>query len=211
MQKTRDSNVPFEPDEQLLHYHGRSMWPLFREGDLLVVRPVACDTLRVGDCIAFRTNGSDSRIVHRITGLGPAIRTKGDHLAREDDSCVSAAEIEGRVVARIRLGKRANIAAGWWGRVSARGLQWLARLDPARDARLGRCARMIRAVLAPLAARRLAKAATVRFATESGGQVERLVLGGRPVATFDDQARVWRVDWPSSLWIDPQRLPGEHG
>lgn len=212
MRESRESRVRFDPDEQLLQYHGRSMWPVFREGDLIVLRPVSCDALRVGDCIAFRTDGSDARIVHRITGVVPAIRTKGDHLPCEDDVGVLPSDIEGRVVARIRFGKRTEIAAGWWGRFSSAAMQWLARLDPSREARLGRCAKMLRTVVAPLAARRLARAVTARFSSESGRQVERLVLGGRTVATFDVQARVWNVDWPFSLWIDPERLldvPGE--
>lgn len=212
MQTMQECNIQFGPGEQLLHYHGLSMWPLFREGDLIVVRPVASVQLRIGDCIAYRVDGSDSRIIHRINRLVPAIRTKGDHRPCEDDVSVSPDDIEGRVVACIRCGKRIGVASGWRGIIGGRSLQWLARLDPSREARLGQCARMLRAVIAPVAARWLGQVVRVRFLNESGVPTERLLLGGRPVATFDVQARVWHVNWPCSLWIDPDRLPGiPHG
>ena len=199
--------MQFEADEQLLQYHGRSMWPLFREGDLIVVRPVAWETLRVGDCIAFRSRGMEACIVHRIIGLEPIIRTQGDHVPHADDASVSPADIQGRAVACIRHGKRVPVAAGWWGRVTGTTLQWLARLDPSRDARLGRCARLLRTILSPLMSRWLTRAATIKFSNASGGSTERLVVAGRVVATLDDQDRVWQVDWPFNLWIVPGRLP----
>ena len=179
-------------------------------GRLIVVRPIASDQLRIGDCIAYRVDGSDSRIIHRITRLVPAIRTKGDHRPCEDDVSVSPDDIEGRVVACIRCGKRIGVASGWWGhrRRAVPAMAGSAR-SVARGS-LGQFARMLRAVIAPVAARWLDQPATVHFLPNHEAKSSGCSFGGRAVATFDQRARAWHVDWPLRLWIDPRRLPVPH-
>lgn len=198
--------IRIETDEHLWQFRGTSMWPVLREGDLAVVQPVDCDLLRIGDCIAFCKDGDDHGVIHRIVGLTPTIRTKGDRLPKEDDWSVTSDAIQGRVVAYVRCGKRIPLAGGWWGALTGAAMQWLARLDPARNARLGRCGKMLRTILAPLTRCWLGRAQMIRFLSSAGRHTHRLVLGQRTLATFDDDHQVWKVEWPLRLWIDPARL-----
>jgi signal peptidase len=61
-----------------------SMRPTAAPGDLIVVRPVALDKLRVGDVITYQIPVDDHRVIsHRIIeildpGTHPTIRTQGD-------------------------------------------------------------------------------------------------------------------------------------
>jgi hypothetical protein len=68
-------------------------------------------------------------------------------------------------------------------------------------------AREIRGLLAPLLERRLRNAIRGQFSRIDAGAKRQLILRGHPVATYDDQLGRWRVEWPDSLWIDPDRLP----
>ena len=60
-----------------------SMEPTFSRGDLLVVRPVAADSVKIGDVIAFTIPGTQQVETHRVVEIEsrqPAliVRTKGD-------------------------------------------------------------------------------------------------------------------------------------
>lgn len=196
-------------EEVLFQFHGRSMWPLLRPGDLVVVRPVEVSQLRVGDCIAFQTQRDTSvpAVVHRVCELMPKIRTKGDHRPARDDDPVEPQDIAGRVIGRIRFGRRREIAGGWRGRVMALALQALARLDPDRPALLGRCARVLRRIVSIFATQYTTGATQAQFRTESGSLQKRMIVRGAVVAAYDDAHGSWRVEWPYSLWVDSRCLP----
>uniref|UniRef100_A0A7C5UU76 Signal peptidase I n=1 Tax=candidate division CPR3 bacterium TaxID=2268181 RepID=A0A7C5UU76_UNCC3 len=57
-------------------------WPIkngFRKGDVLVIKGVNENELKVGDVIVFDIEGQKIPIVHRIVDINQKITTKGDH------------------------------------------------------------------------------------------------------------------------------------
>jgi signal peptidase I len=82
---------------------GRSMVPFLRGGEVVVVRKVACSSLRRGDIIFFRDR-EGFPVVHRIVGRerrghqDGGFRTKGDALCLPDEP-VREGDILGMVCA----------------------------------------------------------------------------------------------------------------
>ncbi|MCJ7706855.1 MAG: signal peptidase I, partial [Anaerolineales bacterium] len=79
---------------------GVSMEPALRPGDIVIVRPVSAESLRVGDIVRFREGRTT--ILHRlveIRGSGPdrEFLTQGD-ANNVPDRPVTEGEIEGRVI-----------------------------------------------------------------------------------------------------------------
>ena len=87
---------------------GRSMLPLFREGDHLVIRPLERPP-RVGEVVVFARGGQ--LWCHRVllpAGRGRRLLTKGDARGRPD-SPVDPGAVVGRAVALERRGRRIGI------------------------------------------------------------------------------------------------------
>ncbi|MCF6155444.1 MAG: signal peptidase I [Candidatus Brocadia sp.] len=85
---------------------GRSMFPLIREGDQVLVAH-GCTGMRRGDVIVFRRRGT--LIAHRVLSIlrndaGPIFVTKGDNVPQFDPP-LSNNEIVGRVLA-VKRGNR---------------------------------------------------------------------------------------------------------
>ncbi len=73
-----------DQQKRLFRYHGLSMWPCFQEGDLLEILPVDWAKIRIGDCLVFwGENGQ--QVVHRVTGKGKSLRTRGDAFKKADE------------------------------------------------------------------------------------------------------------------------------
>jgi hypothetical protein len=200
-----------EGPEFVFRYSGGSMWPLFRDDDVLIARRVDPKALRVGDVVVYRDRGRDADIVHRVVALTPGIITRGDHRKREDDAPVPPEGIRGRVAVLLRDGRRRAVLGGIAGRAQGRLMQLASRLDPCSPARLGRLARAIQRALAPLAAHRVRGASLVVRARPDGRPGKRLVLRGKEIAEWDESAGAWRAPWPCSLWISPRLLSEQRG
>lgn len=87
--------------------HGGSMWPLVRDGDVLLVQPVDPAAVRTGD-VVLCGSGPGRVVVHRVVRIedGPDSRrftVQGDAVARPDGKFLPG-QIYGRVVA-IERGK----------------------------------------------------------------------------------------------------------
>ncbi|MBU5690042.1 MAG: signal peptidase I [Candidatus Aenigmatarchaeota archaeon] len=57
-------------------------WPLkngFRKGDVLVIKGINEEEVKVGDVIVFDIVGQKIPIVHRVVSMDDGIQTKGDH------------------------------------------------------------------------------------------------------------------------------------
>jgi len=81
-----------------------SMAPAHDPGDIVVVRPVHAEDLRVGDVITFEADDADHRLItHRIEATGvdaagaPSFVTRGDANQVSDAEPVLAAQLRGRV------------------------------------------------------------------------------------------------------------------
>ena len=104
---------------ELLAVHGDSMAPTFDGGDILVVR--RSGDYRVGQNVAFQVPSGPAaglRIVHRIVAVDPvtgAITTRGDNRLDDDNFAITAADVDGRVVARLPgLGQVLFVMSRWW-------------------------------------------------------------------------------------------------
>ena len=116
---------------------GFSMRPLVRDGDALLVAPIKPTDVRVGDLVLFR-RGCEDLVVHRVLKRASsrgslAFLIKGDRAASAD-GLISSADVMGRVVARERGSKTADLMAPRW-RLLGRVVAWLSpflhRLTPA--------------------------------------------------------------------------------
>jgi hypothetical protein len=188
-------------------YQGRSMWPVFQEGDLLEVRPVNLQELRVGDCLTYRLNDSETLVTHRVRAIrGGLILTHGDAFPWPDDLSVSEKQIVGRVIGRFRLGCFKQVQGGITGQLAGRFYHYAGRLDPQRDGRGGRAARLLRGSLQWLAAGLYRRGIVREFSSVERKGNRYWQVGQRPCASFDHAQGCWRVPWPQSLLIDPARL-----
>lgn len=93
-------------EQHYISINGRSMFPLIREGDQVLVAH-GCTGMRRGDVIVFRLRGT--LIAHRVLNIfesdvGPIFVTKGDNVSQFDPP-LSDNEIVGRILA-VKRGNR---------------------------------------------------------------------------------------------------------
>jgi len=105
---------------------GASMQPLVRDGDVVLVRPVAARAVRVGDVVLFKSS-PEHVVVHRVIRRsgdqnGYAFQVKGDSLSRPD-AVIAEAQVFGRVDSIDREGLHIDM-----NRPLMRLLSWLAVL-----------------------------------------------------------------------------------
>lgn len=101
---THDSLTPFNhykflQDNYNFTEEQINSWPIsggFRKGDVLVVKGMEMDKLKIGDVIVYNIKGQKIPIVHRIISIDDKIVTKGDHNPVVDGWTPS--KIHGRVV-----------------------------------------------------------------------------------------------------------------
>lgn len=92
--------------------YGNSMEPLFRSGDLAVVR--SARSYRVGDVVAYRSPQLDQVVLHRIVARqGKSFVFRGDSNGFPDAEHLGAQHILGRLALRV---PRGGAAALWLGR-----------------------------------------------------------------------------------------------
>ena len=81
-----------------------SMEPALKPGDIILVRKVSLNDVRLGDIIAYENPENDLIVVHRVVALGDGyLVAKGDMNGEPDPLNVTAAMLLGKVVARIPL------------------------------------------------------------------------------------------------------------
>jgi len=105
---------------QLLTVASDSMAPAINAGDLVIVRPVAIDTVDEGDIVLFEAGGDSVPVVHRVIGINevelqlrhPAtgsvesttartLITRGDANPAPDNGEVEADDLRGEVWFRV--------------------------------------------------------------------------------------------------------------
>lgn len=95
-------------------FHGRSMLPLLRDGDYLEILRVNTGDIRVGDIVTYRD--TDEFPTRRVIGIDADLgqfRIQADHKPARVFR-VPAAEILGRVEARVRDGRRLHRESLRW-------------------------------------------------------------------------------------------------
>jgi len=86
---------------------GMSMFPRVRDGDIVIIEPVAPAALAIGDIVVYR--GSEAVVAHRLIGRchrdgRMQLTVKGDFLRRSDGPVLPEAVL-GRVVAVERANR----------------------------------------------------------------------------------------------------------
>jgi hypothetical protein len=181
-------------------YHGRSMWPTFQEGDLLIVEQVDPSQLRRGDCIVFRTAPNVSATIHRIVKMHPHICSRGDSHAHLDDEPIAPESVFGCVRALMRNGGQRGVRGGWLGLLGGRIAYYAGLLDPYNNSRGGRLARLL-ARLCGLVTRLWLRRAKTVVVSGTSGSTRYLILGQKSIARWDDDCGGWVVPWPRSLYM----------
>jgi hypothetical protein len=195
------SNLPFS-NPAFFRYRGSSMWPCFQPEDLLVVESVPWKHLRQGDCIVYRKTGEADYIVHRIVALRPAMQAQGDARKVKDDDPILPAWIEGRVVSRMRNGHRTQVNGGVRGAWAGRFYRYAGLLEPTRNSKGGKLARLLRSVLRPISAFWMRRAGLTDMISNEYNESNYLATGNRMVAVYDEEIQKWSIVWPYSLLID---------
>lgn len=116
----KELQVKLSSAEHSLYFHGMSMLPFLREGDLVIVRPIDWDKLRRGDIV-----------IHRNADKFPARRIfqkSADRLRVRCDGWVKFAsevgpdDILGRAEARFREGRWITPSDPEWRRATRRAM-----------------------------------------------------------------------------------------
>jgi len=194
-----------DQQKRLVRYHGLSMWPCFQEGDLLEILPVDWAKIRIGDCLVF-WGEHGQQVVHRVTGKGEKLRTRGDAFKQADVQAVLPQQIIGRVTYRHRLGRKLSVSNGLIGHCVGRLFHFAGRIDPQRLSRGGRLARSIQSlsliVLKPLWKR--GRIHALQRNKETPVVVWR--VGSFTIGSQDPSSKEWTVSWP---WRIIVKLPLE--
>ncbi|MEM1399558.1 MAG: S24 family peptidase [Pseudomonadota bacterium] len=94
------------------YFHGKSMEPILREGDIVSLEPVTFAEVRVGDVVTYRDDDRfpTRRVVSRRRGRLSLWCDNWPHLRFHAD----AADVLGRVNARNRNGERLSVDSDEW-------------------------------------------------------------------------------------------------
>jgi hypothetical protein len=96
-------------------FHGYLMLPLLREGDEVVVEPVAPTDLRVGDVVTYRDSDRfPTRRIMAIHEFGRSLVIMGDSVRPRQTWLVPADDVLGRVVRRGREGRWISTRSWHW-------------------------------------------------------------------------------------------------
>lgn len=83
---------------------GTSMYPSITQDDIIIIKPIDPETLKIGDIIAYRYNiGEDNfASIHRVIDIRDGIiKTKGDNLSVPDRYGVMSENIVGIMIGKI--------------------------------------------------------------------------------------------------------------
>jgi hypothetical protein len=190
------------PIRFFMAYRGKSMKPVFRDGDVLEVCRGGTPTC--GDVVVAVPQGAGERVVHRVCRVkNGLVFTRGDNRVGRDPWTLSPGQIRGVVVAAWRGSRRRRVLNGAAGRALSAGI-----------AALRVAAVPAGAVLRPLhrllvvsgAVRRLLpdclKPRLVEFCSPAGVR-RRLVWRGMLAGWQDTESLGWHYVFPFSLLVDP--------
>jgi hypothetical protein len=186
--------------------HGSSMFPLVRDGDVVVIAPVGEREVTVGEVVAFRHPVRGDLVIHRaVARSADGWLMRGDACAGPD-GVVGAGDLLGRITRVERRGRPVRFGDGrsgaWVAGLSRRG--WLGTgpgivTVPARG---------VRFVLRRLTAEAGSQGVTAPPAPEErSASLERLLLALRPGKV--DRSPL--ADVPAAGWIEVLDLADRHG
>ena len=183
----------------MFRYQGRSMWPVFQDGDLLEHLPCSFDELHVGDCVAYRIN--ERYVVHRVVAKKGVLTTRGDAMPQQDQETVTADQVMGRVTAKHRFGQRLKVKSGWAGYLEGRVYRYAGRIDPQRAAIGGRIARCLQN-FSMTSFKLVWNQGQIRVLANLEAQSSQFwMIGSRVVGRKAENGKGWQVAWPWSILV----------
>jgi hypothetical protein len=117
----KELQVGLSSEEHALYFHGESMLPFLREGDLLIVRPIAFDDVQRGDIITYR-NG-DKFPTQRVFEKHKHLLSMRCDSWKKFTNDVSPDDVLGRAEAQCRDGQWITMSSAKWQRAARRSLR----------------------------------------------------------------------------------------
>jgi hypothetical protein len=92
---------------------GHSMAPFIRDGDVILVSPIASRAPGLGDVVAFVHPETELLCMHRVLSVnGDRFLIKGDNMPEKPDGMIPRVAIIGRVTHVKRNGRRISLGLG---------------------------------------------------------------------------------------------------
>ena len=168
--------------------------------DRLRISPIAFESLRVGDVVAYDAGGKV--VVHRIVGRdADGFRTQGDGNWSRDAAPLTADRLLGKVADRENRQGRFAVAGGFRGRWRGRALRAIFRCRRRGEAAWNVFARGLRAT-GWVAFFWRPRIWTARFASPEGS-LTKFIHRGRTVASWLPEERRWQCRMPYDLLLSP--------
>jgi signal peptidase I len=183
-------------------YSGSSMNPLFKNSDLLQIKPYTNKKIQVGDVIVYCPPDEDKTVIHRVVSIGlDGIRTRGDNNWHIDDYTLKKTDIKGRVDFIQRRKRKIRVYGGRVG-------NWVSALF--------RFTLLIKRILIFLISpmyRFVAKRNFLRikpkvlsYAKPTGTEFQ-ILIGRMVIGRRHPVSKQWRIFPPFKLFIDESALP----
>jgi len=186
-------------NQKKFRYHGNSMFPTFKPGQVLYLRPEGRSP-KPGDIVVFQSQGR--HVVHRVERIVDAeYITRGDNNSREDMNPILLDQIIGIVEEKDEWGKIQPVSGDKAGLYKARFRWKLLRLNNGLRRYYGapyrwlKASRLITHIWHP-------QVTMVQMKTSSS-DVVKYVVRGKTVATWYQEERRFQYKWPYDLVIFP--------
>lgn len=185
-------------------YHGSSMSPTFKNGDILYVAPYKGRKVMRGDVVVFY-GPQNNKVVHRVTAVTKeGVRTQGDNNTKADIYILTPEKIIGRVNYAERKKKRFYVYGGFMGRLFVAVRRAFKKIDLAISLALGPAYRftartnIIQQMLPPYLKPKL-----VKFNRGKKEELQ-LVMGSVKIAHLNAQKNEWCIRRPFRLVVDKE-------
>jgi signal peptidase I len=193
---------------ETLFYHGSSMNPTFRVGDVLHLVPCDLAGIRRGDVVVF-WHPERGNVVHRVVGVHEdgTLKTQGDNNDEADTGSVSPADVKGRVTHASRHRKLRPVHGGAVGDVTGLATRLLCSMRKRlfrtmRPSYLGLARRSIFGWMGALMNLRV-----VSYGRCGQHAELHLLLGNHCIGRLQPGQTRWQIKPPFRLFVDESSLP----
>lgn len=189
---------------------GGSMWPTFRDGNLLHFEAYDGIHTRRGDVIVFAPPGTNTVVIHRIVSIDKrGIRTRGDNSDRIDPWVLKLENVLGRVVYVKKAAGWRRIHGGRAGILRAGALRPARRLGLLAHTGLrGTYRRLARSgILWRWVPHWLRPTPRVLFFDRAESPELQLLIGTRVIGRYLWENQEWDISSPYRLVVDESALP----
>ena len=183
-------------------YKGSSMYPTFKQSDLLYVVPYKDGKIKCGDVIVFKVPGKMEMVVHRIISINEeGIRTKGDNNKNIDPYVLNPCDIVGKVVYGYRGNKKIKIYGPNIAKIILLIKKILLKIDKifSKIFRYPYCLFSERGILRLFLPFSL-RPRIIRFRKENGYELV-IVMGRKAIGRYISQRQKWEIKKPFRIFL----------